>query len=94
MTKCKSFVGISNSWAYGFQIPFKFRTIFKPTCFRPFKIQTSPDLDFKFLLSTSLVFKFKQVKFEVQYSKVHIVGKSSPIKGNITKQIQNHSPTQ
>ena len=38
-------VWISNGWASGFQIPFEIGTIFNPTSFWPFKIQTSSDFN-------------------------------------------------
>ena len=43
LTKWRPFVRISNSWASGFQIPFKIRTSCNPTSFWPLKFQTNPD---------------------------------------------------
>ena len=43
LTKWLQFVGISNGWASGFQIPFKIWTNCNSTSFQPFEIQTSPD---------------------------------------------------
>ena len=43
LTKCGSFVYISNSQASGVQIPFKIQTICNPTTFWTFEIQTSPN---------------------------------------------------
>ena len=38
LTKCRQFVRISNGWASRFN---ENRTIYNPTCFRPFKIKTN-----------------------------------------------------
>ena len=43
LTKWQPFVWISNSRAFGFQIQFAIRIIFKPTSFQPLKMQMHPD---------------------------------------------------
>ena len=43
LTKWRPFIRISNIWASRFQIPFEIQTIYSPTSFCRFEIQTSPD---------------------------------------------------